>query len=269
MWVAAFMVVGFSVSGVYAVGMLRGRHDHHHRLGFLVPFAFASVAALTQPFIGHLLGLQTGRQQPTKLAAFELATEPEAKAPLRIGGVLVDGEVRGAIEIPRIGSIIATNSPDGVVPGLNEVPEDERPPANVVHLSFQAMVGIGTVLALLAAAFWVARRRGHDWLRSRRFLRLAVVAGPLAALAVEAGWVATEVGRQPWAVYGILRTRDAASESTGLWWSYGILVVLYTAMTVAAVVVLRSMSARWRAGETDLPTPYGPEGAHARSGGTR
>lgn len=259
MWVAAYMVVGFCVAAVYAVGLLRGRDDAHHRTGFIVPFAFATVAALTQPFIGHVLGLQVGERQPTKLAAFELSTEAETQAPLRIGGLLIDGEVRGAIEIPRIGSLIATNSFDGEVPGLNDVPPDERPPVNIVRVSFQTMVGIGFALMGFVLLFWIGRRRGRDWLSSRRFLRAAVVAGPAAIVAMEAGWIATEVGRQPWVVNGLLRTTDAASTSSGLWVSLAILVVVYTAMTVGAVVVLRSMARRWREGDAlDLPTPYGP-----------
>jgi cytochrome d ubiquinol oxidase subunit I len=259
MYVATFMVVGFTVSAVYAMGMLRGRRDRHHRIGFLVPFAFASVAAIVQPFVGHVLGLQVGENQPSKLAAFELSTEPETQAPLRIGGLLIDGEVRYAIEIPRIGSLIATNSLDGEVPGLSEFPEDELPPVNTTRIAFQTMVAIGTGLALLAAAYWIARRRGRDWIRSRWFLRAAVAAGPLAIIALEAGWVATEVGRQPWVVFGVLRTTEAASTSSGLWWSYGVIVAVYTAMTVGAAIVLRSMARRWRDGEgADLPTPYGP-----------
>jgi cytochrome d ubiquinol oxidase subunit I len=261
MWVAAFMLVGFSVAGVYAAGMLKGRRDEHHRLGFLVPFAFASVAALTQPVIGHLLGQQVAERQPAKLAAFELATETETRAPLRLGGLLVDGEARWAIEVPLVGSFLATNSVDGEVPGLDAIPEDERPPVNITHWAFQTMVAIGTGLALFVLVYWVGRRRGREPTGSRWFLRVAVAAGPLAALAVESGWVATEVGRQPWVVHGVLRTTDAASTSHGLWFTYGAIVVVYTGLTIAAVVVLRSMSRRWREGEAlDLPTPYGPSG---------
>jgi cytochrome d ubiquinol oxidase subunit I len=259
MWVAAVMVVGFCVSAVYAVGILRGRDDRHHRLGFTVPFAFACVAALVQPLIGHLLGEQVVDSQPAKIAAFELAPETETRAPLRIGGLLIDGQVRGAIEIPRLGSLIVTGSFDGEVPGLDQFPEDERPPVNITHWGFQIMVGIGTALMLFAIVVWIRRRRGWDWFSSRGFLRICVVAGPAAVVALEAGWIATEVGRQPWVVQGFLRTTDAASQSHGLWWTYGAMVVVYTGMTIAAIAVLRSMSRRWRHGEAlDLPTPYGP-----------
>jgi cytochrome d ubiquinol oxidase subunit I len=258
MWVAAFMVVGFVVAGVYAAGMLRGRVDAHHRLGFTVPFVFATVAALVQPVIGHVLGLRVATTQPSKLAAFELATTTEQPAPLRLGGILVDGQVRGAIDIPRIGSLIARNSFGKPVPGLDTVPPGDRPPVNITHLAFQSMVGIGTLLAFAVAVYWLARWRRRDLIGNRWFLRGAVVAGPLAVLAMECGWIATEVGRQPWTVWQVLRTTDAASESGGLWWSYAGAVVVYGGMTIGAVVVLRSMARRWRAGEEDLPSPYGP-----------
>ncbi|RYB89928.1 cytochrome ubiquinol oxidase subunit I [Nocardioides glacieisoli] len=259
MWVGAYMVVGFSIAGVYAVGMLRGRRDAHHRLGFIVPFVFASVAALTQPFVGHVLGFGLDERQPAKLAAFELAETTESPSPLRLGGVLVDGEVRGSIDIPVLGSLIAMNSPTAPVPGLDTIPEDERPPVNLTHLAFQTMVGIGTLLAAGVAWFWFQRRRGRDLLERRWFLRAAVAAGPLAAIALESGWVATEVGRQPWIVHGVMRTPEAVGDYTSaLWWLLGISTVIYTAMTVGAVVVLRSMARRWRAGETDLPSPYAP-----------
>jgi cytochrome d ubiquinol oxidase subunit I len=258
MWVGAFMVVGFVVSGVYAAGLLRGRTDAHHRLGFAVPFTFATVAAVAQPFIGHILGLRVGDSQPAKLAAFELATTTEYAAPERLGGILVDGEVRWALSIPRLGSIIARNSLTAPVPGLDSVPEADRPPVNITHLAFQSMVGIGTLLAASVVAYWLARRRGHDLLENRWYLRFAVITGPLAILAVEFGWVATEVGRQPWTVWQVLRTTDAVNASAGLWWSYIGVLVIYLGMTVAAYVVLRSMAKRWRAGEEDLPSPYGP-----------
>jgi cytochrome d ubiquinol oxidase subunit I len=259
MWVAAYMVVGFSVSGVYAVGMLRGRRDAHHRLGFLLPFIFASVAAVIQPVIGHLLGGDLGDRQPAKLAAFELATTTESPSPLRIGGVLIDGKVYGAIDIPVLGSIIAQNSFTEPVPGLDTIPPENQPPVNITHWAFQTMVGIGTLLALTVIVYWVARWRGHDLLDRRWFLRFAAAAGPLAILAVEAGWVATEVGRQPWVVYGVMRTSEAAGDYSGLWWLLGATAVVYAGMTVGAVVVLRSMARRWRSGEQDLPSPYGPQ----------
>ncbi|MBC9225382.1 cytochrome ubiquinol oxidase subunit I [Aeromicrobium sp. 636] len=259
MWVAAYMVVGFLVAGVYAAGMLRGRRDRHHRLGFTMAFAFASVAAIIQPFVGHLLGLRIATRQPAKLAAFELATETESPSPLRLGGLLIDGEVRYALDIPYLGSIIARNSFTKPVVGLEEIPVADQPPINITHLAFQTMVGIGTLLFVAVVVYWFVRWRGRDLLANRWTLRAAVVAGPLAVIALEAGWIATEVGRQPWVVQNVLRTPDAAGDNPDLWMLLVATTILYTALTVGAITVLRSMSRRWRAGEEDLPSPYGPQ----------
>lgn len=260
MWVAAYMVAGFCVAGVYAVGMLRGRRDAHHRLGFMVPFVFATVAALAQPVVGHLLGDGLAERQPAKLAAFELAeTTTDGPSPLRLGGIYVDGEVTGSIDVPVLGSVIALNSFSEPVPGLDTIPEGDRPPVNITHLSFQLMIGIGLLLAGAVAAYWVVRRRDRDLLDHPWFLRFMATSGPLAIVAMEAGWIATEVGRQPWIVYGVMRTAEAAGDNSGLWWLLGATAALYAAMTVTAGMVLRSMARRWRAGEEGLPSPYGPD----------
>jgi cytochrome bd ubiquinol oxidase subunit I len=258
MWVGAFMLVGFVVAAVYATGALRGRHDEHHRLGLRIPLMFAAVAALAQPMIGHLAGARLADEQPTKLAAMELSTTATSRAPLVIGGVLIDGEVRFGFEVPWLGSLLSTNSLDGVVPGLDDVPEADRPNANIVHLAFQTMVGIGTALALFGATMLWRLRRGRELLTPWA-LRITAIAGPLAVVALEAGWITTEVGRQPWIVDRVLRVSDAASRSTGLWWSLAAMVLLYGAMTIIGARVLLSMSRRWRTSDsTDLPTPYGP-----------
>lgn len=262
MLLATFIVVGFCTSAVYAVGMLRGRTDRHHRLGFSKAFAVATIAALLQPMVGHVSGGRLADHQPAKLAAMELAVETEQPAPLTVGGVLIDGERRFSIEIPELGSLIARGSVDRPIVGLRDIDPDERPSdamANIVHLSFQGMVGIGTFLALFGAGFWIARRRHHDWLTNRWFLRVAVVTGPLSVIALELGWITTEVGRQPWIVQGLMRVEDAVTDSVYVTTTYRTLLVVYTVMLVGAALVLRSMARRWRDGEsTDLPTPYGP-----------
>lgn len=271
MWVGAYMVVGFSIAGVYAVGMLRGRRDRHHRLGFVVPFAFATVAALAQPFVGHFLGEGLDERQPAKLAALELAeTTTDGASPLRLGGILIDGEVKGALDIPYIGSLIAQGSFDEPVPGLDTIPLEDRPPVNITHWAFQTMIGVGILLMLTVLLYWLMRRRGTDLLDHRWFLRLTAAGGPLAALALEAGWIATEVGRQPWIVYGVMRTTEAVGDYTArLWWVLGGSALLYAAMTAGAAIVLRSMARRWRSGASDLPSPYGPEPVEAAAGEER
>jgi cytochrome d ubiquinol oxidase subunit I len=226
-----------------------------------VPFVFATVAALSQPVVGHLLGGNLGDRQPAKLAAFELAETTESPSPLRIGGWYADGEVHGAIDIPYLGSLIAQNSFTAPVPGLDTIPDADEPPINITHWAFQTMVGLGTLFALLVTVFWIARWRGRDLLARRWFLRLMAMAGPLAVVTMEAGWIATEVGRQPWIVYGHMRTAEAAGNYAGLWWLVAATVLLYSAMTAGAAWVLRSMARRWRSGEIDLPSPYSPESA--------
>ncbi|GAA2303272.1 cytochrome ubiquinol oxidase subunit I [Glycomyces scopariae] len=262
MWLAAYMVAGFSIAAVYAAGMLKGRRDRHHRLGFLVPFAFATIAAMAQPFAGHFLGHDLAERQPAKLAAFEFADETaDGATPLTIGGVYIDGEVKWAIEIPYLSSVASLNSFTEPVPGLDQIAEEDRPPVNFTHYSFQTMIAIGFLLLGTVLLYWYLRwRRKVDLLDNKWFLRFMAATGALAVLAMEAGWIATEVGRQPWIVYGVMRTNEAAADHTGvLWLVYGGSVILYGGMTIGAIVVLRSMARRWRKGAADLPSPYGPQ----------
>jgi cytochrome d ubiquinol oxidase subunit I len=265
MYIATFVVTGFLVAAVYAVGMLRGRRDRLHSLGFTVPFAFAAVAALFQPFVGHLIGDRLQEAQPSKLAAMELAIETGDRAPLVLGGVLIDDDVRYGIEIPDIGSLIATGSFDGVITGFDEIPDEDRPPANIVHLSFQTMIGAGFAM-LGIAGWWLWRRRRHrddpdGVFDSTWFLRASVAAAALGVIALEAGWITTEVGRQPWIVYGVMRTEDAVTSNPGVWISLAVMIVVYASMGIIASRVLLAMARRWRDDpDSDLPTPYGPEG---------
>jgi cytochrome d ubiquinol oxidase subunit I len=260
MWIATFMVVGFCVAAVYAVGLLRGRDDRHHRLGFVVPFAFAAIAAVGQPLVGHFAGLRLASAQPSKLAAMELSIDAERRSSLTIGGVIIDGRVRFGVDIPVLGSVISRSDPNGLVPGLSDFPQADRPNdhlASAVHLSFQGMVGCGLALVGLSGWYWLRRRRGGEPLASRRFLFAAVAAGPLSVLALELGWMTTELGRQPWIVYRVMRVADAVARDNAVWASFIVLLLVYAGMVVGAIAVLRSMSRRWREGATlDLPTPY-------------
>jgi cytochrome bd ubiquinol oxidase subunit I len=268
MFVACYLVTGFLTAAVYATGMLRGRRDDQHRLGFTVPFTFAAVAAVLQPLTGHFAGMRLHSDQPSKLAAMELATTSEEGAPLLLGGILVNDEVRFAFPIPQLGSLLSRSGFNRVVPGLDLVPPEDRPPATIVHLSFQTMIGAG--LLMVAIALWFAwrrrraRRGGPDVVESTTFLRAAVVAAGLGVVALEAGWITTEVGRQPWIVFDVMLVEEAVTDNGGIWISLVALVVIYGAMGVAAIVVLRSMARRWRqTGEIDLPTPYTIEAAAA------
>jgi cytochrome bd ubiquinol oxidase subunit I len=263
MWIATFMVVGFCVAAVYATGMLRGRDDRHHRLGFAVPFAFAAIASVAQPLVGHVAGLRLASAQPSKLAAMELNVDSQRRAPLTLGGVIIDGKVRYGLDIPLLGSVISRSNVNASVPGLTDEPAADRPDdqlATMVHWSFQGMIGCGLTLVALGTWYWRRRRRGGDPLASRRFLYAAVAAGPLSVLALELGWMTTELGRQPWIVYRVMHIADAVSHDDAVWVSFIVLVLVYTGMAIGTIAVLRSMARRWRAGSAlDLPTPYSPQ----------
>lgn len=242
MVLAAFMVAGFGTASVYAAAMLRGRTDRYHRLGFLVPFAMAAVLTPVQIGVGDWAARFLAENQPVKLAALEGLDETRARAPLTIGGVYVDGEVRYGLEVPAALSLLAQHDPDAVVAGLHEVPPEDRPPVGVVRTSFQLMVGIGTGLLLLAGWFGVVWWRRRRLPRPRWFLWAAVAAGPLTVVALEAGWVATEVGRQPWIVYEVMRVEDAVTSAPGIRVGYYALVVVYAALSAATVYVLRRLA---------------------------
>ncbi|MCT9930840.1 cytochrome ubiquinol oxidase subunit I [Planotetraspora sp. A-T 1434] len=242
MILAAFMVSGFGTAGVYAVALLRGHRDRYHRLGFVVPFTMAAVLTPVQIVVGDYAARFLSEYQPAKLAAFEGVYRTGPYAPLSLGGVFVDDRMRYAVEIPSALSLLVGYRPSAVVQGLDRTPPADRPPVTPVHWAFETMVGIGFLLLLLSA--WLAwswwRRR--DLPRTPWFLRLAAIAGVLAVVAVEAGWTATEVGRQPWVVYGRMRTLQAVNPVPGLWAGFVVVSLVYVVLTVATVYVLRHMT---------------------------
>ena len=254
---ATYLVTGCLVAAVYASGMLRGRRDRLHRLGLLTGLGVAFAALPFQLLTGDTIARHTAVAQPAKFAAMELIPETSTHVPMELGGVLVNGKIVGAIEIPDMASIILDFSPNGDITGLNEFPEDEWPPVNVVHLSFDLMVGSAT--ALLALALWTGftQWRKKRLPQSKWWFRSVVLAGPLAVLALEAGWTTTEVGRQPWIVQGVLRTADAVTTQPGIPVALSLVVVVYIGMAISLFVVLRRMSARWREG-LEVAAPYGP-----------
>lgn len=257
MLLAAYMVSGFLVAGVYAWGWLKGRRDRHHHLGFLVPFVVAVVASPIQILVGDVAARRLIDAQPAKFAAMELIPEGGSNVPLTLGGFLKDGEVVGALEIPGLASLLGTRSFSGELPGLDQIPVDELPPVNIVHTSFQIMVGLGTALLLLSMWFaftWWRRRRPPE---SKWFWRSASVAGIGAIVAMEAGWITTEVGRQPWIVWQLVRTSDAVTSADGIIWSLIGIVVVYLGLGVATMIALRRISDGFRSGG-EVATPYGP-----------
>jgi cytochrome d ubiquinol oxidase subunit I len=244
MYIAAYMVCGFLVAGAYAWRWLRGKRDRYYRIGLVIPLTFAALCAPVQMVVGDWSGRVVAEDQPIKLAAFEGLADTTTGAPFTIGGIYKDGQLQGGIEIPKLLSILAYHDPNATVEGLNAVPADDRPPVNVVHYAFLTMVGIGTLLLFLGALFlyvWIRKRRLP---RSRLFYWSIVASGPLAFIALISGWIVTEVGRQPWVVYNVMRTKDAVTDAGGLEIAYGVLVLVYVALTGAAFWLLRRLAAR-------------------------
>jgi cytochrome d ubiquinol oxidase subunit I len=259
MLLAAYMVTGFLLASVYAVGMLRGRRDHYMRLGFAIPFIVAAIAAPIQIGVGDVAAREVVKQQPAKFAAMEFVTETGPQRPIVLGGIFVDGQVRYAVEIPGLASFLAGFDVNTVVIGLDQIPPGEQPPLTIVHLAWDTMLTCGFALLGLGVWYGILRLRRRDPTETRWFLRGASIAGLLAIVALEAGWIVTEVGRQPWIVWGRLRTADAVTTAKGIEVSLVAVTILYLVLGIATIAVLRALSGRWSSeamSESDLP--YGP-----------
>jgi cytochrome d ubiquinol oxidase subunit I len=263
MILAAYLVTGFIVASIYAVGMLRGRRDHYHRLGLLIPLTVACIATPIQFAVGDTAARAIANDQPIKFAAMECVQETSTHVTEYIYGRCTSDGVKGGIGIPGFDSFLVGWSTDTQVTGLDTVPPDDRPPYNtMLHWAFDTMVGICT--ALIALGAWLAfvwwRRR--DIPRTKWFLRAVAISGALAVVALEAGWIVTEVGRQPWIVYNVMRTEDAVTNASGVPITFGLIIALYVILGAALVITLKTMSRRWREeGDEESDVPYGPQGA--------
>ena len=266
MILAAYMVTSFLVASVYAVGMLRGRRDRHHRLGLLIPLTVGAILAPIQFGVGDTAARAIAEDQPIKFAAMECVQHTHSDVTEYIGGICTDDGVKWGIGIPGLDSFLVGWSTDTEVIGLDSVPPDERPPANtLLHLAFDTMVGIGSALIALGLWFGFVWWRKRDIPQTPWFLRAVAISGVATIVAMEAGWIVTEVGRQPWIVNGVMRTEDAVTGASGVWVTFSAVLVLYTLLGIATVVVLRNMARRWREqGEDAVEVPYGP---HDRSPG--
>jgi cytochrome d ubiquinol oxidase subunit I len=272
--VAAYMAATFMVASVYAVGWLRGRRDHYHRLGFRVPFTIGAVLTPVQFVIGDIATRSLLQDQPAKFAAMEVTWRTRSHNPEIVGGILKpDGSVIGGLSIPWADSLLAGFSPSTVVTGLTAFPADARPnsvEASYVHLTFDIMVGLGGLGILWALWYLMAWIRRRDLPASRFFWYGASLAGVGAYVAVECGWMTTEVGRQPWIVYDIMRVVDAVNpvNPNYIWAMFAALVVVYAVIAFFFITALLKLSERWRhedatPGARGAPpevgqVPYGP-----------
>jgi cytochrome bd ubiquinol oxidase subunit I len=273
MVIAAYMVAGFGVASVYAAGILKGRRDRYHRLGFGIPFTLAAVLTPVQIVVGDTAARAIARQQPVKFAAMEYVIRTARGVPEYLGGLYLNGHIYFGFPLPDVDSVLVGFSPRTRVVGLDSVAPADRPPAiALIHLSFDAMVGLAFVL--LAAGVWalVAWRRHRGLPGQRWFWWLAAACGPAAVAAMECGWIVTEVGRQPWVVYKLMTTSQAATTNGGIIASLTAVIVLYAVLGVATVVILRMLARRWRDGtpaEAEAAVPYGPPEQRAGIGGER
>jgi cytochrome d ubiquinol oxidase subunit I len=242
MYIAAYLVTGFVLAGVYAAARLRGRWTRYERTAIALPLMIAAIAAPVQILVGDWAARTVSATQPTKLAAIEGLAETTDGAPLHVLGWYDDGDVRLGVRIPDALSALAFHDPGARVQGLDAVAPADRPPVNVVRIAFQTMVGIGTLLAALGGVTLLVRIRRRRLPSSRAFYLALVAAGPLSCVALIAGWVTTEVGRQPWVVYGVMRTEDAVTGAGVIPVSYAGLWVVYLAVAAGTAWILRRLA---------------------------
>ena len=248
MLVSAYVVTGFLVAAVYAAGILRGRADQHHRRGLALGMAMAAPAIALAGITGDASARFVYQAQPIKFAAMEGLYQTQRAAPLHLGGIPVDSQHRVlfAIKVPYGLSLLAALDPNAQVRGLDSYSDDARPNTVVVHLAFDTMAGLGTLLGLLALAFWVFVARARRLPLKRRLLWVLVAAGPAAVVTMEAGWFVTEFGRQPWIVYGLIRTSQAATTAPALGATFGVFLAIYALLALSAARLLLRLARRSR-----------------------
>jgi cytochrome bd ubiquinol oxidase subunit I len=242
MYLAGYMVAGFLTASVYAWALLRGRNTRYNRVALVVPLTVAALASPAQVVVGDWAARDVAENQPVKLAALEGLGATEKGAPEHILGWYDGRQVRYGFKIPRLLSLLAFHDPNATVQGLDTVPPDQRPPVNVVRFAFQTMVGIGSLLALLGVSYVAVWFRLRRLPRSRWFYWGLVAAGPLSLVALLAGWITTEVGRQPWVVYRVMRTSAAVTGAGGIPVGYATLALVYAGLAIAVAWLLRRLA---------------------------
>jgi cytochrome bd ubiquinol oxidase subunit I len=259
MYIAGYIVVGFLLAGAYAICRLRGRWGRYERTAMAVPLAIAAIASPVQVLIGDWAARDIAKTQPVKLAAIEGLYKTTKGASEHLLGWYTAGQVKYGIAIPKLLSLLAFHNPNATVRGLATVPADRRPPVNTVRISFQLMVLIGTALAVLGAVYLFVRFRRRRLPDSPWFYRAVVVAGPASLIALIAGWVTTEVGRQPWVVYRVMLTSEAVTGAKGIPVGYATLALVYAGVAVGVAWMLRRLA---RAPIDPLEQRSGPADIH-------
>ena len=240
MSIAAFAATGFAVAGVHALMILRKKNILFHKEAFKIAAIFAVAAAILQPLSGDLSAKFVAKTQPAKLAAMEALFKTQTHAPLLIGGMPDEKSktVNHGLELPGMLSFMIYEDFNREVTGLDAIPTQNQPPVAVTHYAFQVMVGLGGAMFALALMYLVALLKKRSWLGTRWVLKLFVAATPAGFIAIEAGWVVTEVGRQPWIINGFLRTADAVTPMPGIAWSFYLFTAVYFTLSIAVIFLL-------------------------------
>lgn len=240
MTLASFAATGLGVAGIHSWLLLKQPGNGFHRRAFAVALVVGAPAALLMPLSGDINARFIAEHQPAKLAAAEALFQTRAGAPFLIGGIPdpESGTVSFGLEVPRLLSLLAHHDPNAEVIGLDRIPRDEWPPVPIVHVAFQVMIGLGSFMALVSACVaWLAFRK-EDLVQRRWLLKGLVIAAPMGFIATEAGWVVTEVGRQPWIIRGIMHTADAVTPMPGLVVPFLTFTALYLLLAIAVVWIL-------------------------------
>ena len=260
MILATYAATGFAVAGIHAFLLLRDRKNPFHQQALSIALFVGGIAAILQPLSGDILARAVAEHQPVKLAAFEGQFRTQSNAPLHLGGIpdIKTGTMRYSIDIPSGLSVLLYQDPQAVVVGLEDFPRDQWPPVAIVHIAFQIMVAAGLVMVAVSLwGAWLLWRRGSVF-NSKPFLRAVMVASPLGFVAIESGWVVTEVGRQPWIISGVMRTAEAVTPMRGLTFSLATFTILFIFLGIVVLWLLRRQVLAGPHGAT-LTHPSPPE----------
>lgn len=240
MTIAAFCATGFAVAGLHAYLILKGKNVNFHREAFKISSVLAITAALLAPLSGDISAKDVAKRQPIKLAAMEAHFKTEESAAFVLGGIVDESkeEIKYAIKVPGVLSFLVHSDFKTPVKGLEEFPKDEWPPVAVVHYAFQIMITFGMLMMGIAVIYLIAQFFKKDWRTKRWFYKLFMIATPFGYIALEAGWTVTEVGRQPWIIYGIMRTVDSITPMPGIQYSFYIFTFVFITLSIILVFLM-------------------------------
>lgn len=241
MCIAAFAATGFAVAGLHALMILKKKNVSFHTKAFKIAAMMAVVAALLEPLSGDISAKSVAQRQPAKLAAMESHFKTEEYSPFVLGGIpdVEHQKVKYGIEIPGVLSFLVHEKFKTPVTGLDKVPKQDWPPIPIVHYAFQLMITFGVLMMFIGVLYIIANIWKKQWLTKDWMYKIFVAAIPFGYIAVEAGWTVTEVGRQPWIIYGIMRTKDAVTPMPGVQYTFYLFTLVFISLALMILVLLK------------------------------